>query len=165
MNKLVMRAHVVTPNPTEAALLLQKQPRDYGIGEDGTVTVEKACELINDLAMVYPKTLPIVKSVASENRIGVCIRFTKNNTADIKKSVTKILLGTRTPAPSVGGTGDLFSSLLVARWLQNKLNNQSNQHDKTVVIESVIKTMSKVMKSIQRENMSDLPFRKLLHVV
>jgi pyridoxine kinase len=161
MNGLVGIAHVITPNPTEAALLLGKQPRDCGVEEDGTVTVDNVYELANALALVYPRALPIIKSVVSENRIGVCVRFTSDNTMGVKKPVTKIILGTRMTAPSVGGTGDLFASLLIGHWLKN---DQSNQYDKVIMIESVVKTISKVMMTVQRGKKKDLPFRDLLHI-
>lgn len=162
MNELVMHAHVITPNPTEAALLLKRRPQDYGIKEDGTISIDLVHELADALATAYPKALPIIKSVVSENRIGVCARFTQDNTTDIKKSVTKMMLGPRTAAPPVGGTGDLFASLLIGRWLKC-INNQSNQHNKITVIKSVVKTMSEVMRTVQRDRIKDLPFRNLLH--
>lgn len=162
MNELVKRAHVITPNPTEAAILLGRQPQDCGVKEDGTISVGLARELANALATTYPKTLSIIKSVVSENRIGVCVRFTRGNTADVKKSVTKIMLCPRTTAPPVGGTGDLFASLLIGRWLKC-IDVQSNPHDKAVVIKSVVKTISEIMRTVQHNKIKDLPFRNLLH--
>ncbi|OGY46282.1 MAG: hypothetical protein A3J65_01860 [Candidatus Buchananbacteria bacterium RIFCSPHIGHO2_02_FULL_45_11b] len=162
INGLVGIAHVITPNPTETALLLGKQPRDCGVEEDGTVTVNNVYELLNALTLVYPRVLPIIKSVVSGNRIGVCVRFTSDNTTGVKKPITKMILGTRTTAPSVGGTGDLFASLLIGRWLKY-INSQSNQYDKATMIKSVVKTISEVMITIQRGKIKDLPFRDLLH--
>lgn len=165
MNELVAQAHVITPNPTEAALLLGRQPKNCGVKEDGTVTIDQARELVSALTMTYPEALPILKSVVSQDQIGVCIQFTPDNSLGIEKPFTKILLETRTTAFSVGGTGDLFASLLIARWLKRNLSCQSSQQDKVAVIGSVVKTLSEIMRTKQGESMNDLPFRKLLRCI
>ena len=161
INELVKHAHVITPNPTEAALLAGLLPKDFNIADDGTIAVEMAHELANALSEQYPRALSIIKSVVSKNRIGVCIKYTSDNTANVKNSVTKEILGERAPAPSMGGTGDLFASLLIARWLKAEISKTSSHVEKNVVIRSVIETMSGMMKSVG-VNQIDLPFRNLL---
>ena len=99
-----------------------------------------------------------------ENKIGVCFRFPSDNTVSVKKPITKMILETQTAAPSVGGTGDLFASLLIAHWLHQKLNKRSNLVDKTTVINSTVKILARVMKMVECENISDLPFRKLMRI-
>lgn len=162
MNRLVEKAQIITPNPTEAALLLDKQPGEYGVKEDGTITPDLAEELVRNLADKYPGVLPIVKSVAEANRIGVCVRFTSDNTISIRKPVTEITMETRIDAPPIGGSGDLFASLLIGRWLKEE--SLRDRHDKMVIIRSVVKTISDMMKMAQNNQAKDLPFRKLLSI-
>ena len=96
MNRLVVKAQVITPNPTEAALLLKKSPQGYGVKEDGTISAALAEDIVADLATAYPHALPIIKSVTEGDFIGVCVRFTSDNTSRIRKPVTKTILATRT---------------------------------------------------------------------
>jgi len=162
MHSLVKIAHIITPNPTEAAILIGKQPKNCGVRDDGTISLDNAYMLIAKLTHAYPKVLPIIKSVVSGQRIGVCVRFTQNNTLGVKKPITKAILGLRTIAPSMSGTGDLFASLLVGTLLK-QIDSQDNQDNKASMVRSVVKTISDVMVSIQRGQKKELPFRDLLN--
>jgi len=121
MYRLVRKAHVLTPNPTEAALLLGEKPSEYGVQKDGTISVALAEDLVKDLASAYSRTLPI-KSVSEDDNIGVCVRFTPDNTDHLQKPVTETILARRSGNVSVGGTGDLFASLLIGKWLIQSLS-------------------------------------------
>lgn len=163
MKDLVAKANVITPNPTEAALLLGKSPADLGVKKDGTVSVDGANSLVNALSEAYPRAVPIVKSVVSGNQIGVCVKFTSANTAGVLKPTTRTLLSARSSRPPMGGTGDLFASLLLARWLRSGIDAKSSQYQKILVIGSASESMSGMMKMAEKEKTNDLPFRKLLH--
>lgn len=165
MSRLVKRAQIITPNPTEAALLLKKRPQEYGVKEDGTISAELAEDMIVNLSTTYPNTLSVIKSVVWKNSIGACVRFTSDNTFNIRGPVTKTVLATRTEQASVGGTGDLFTTLLVGHWLKQELDRQSNQFEKLAIIRSSVETISSIMNSAQFDNRDTLPFQSLLYVV
>ena len=164
MNRLVVKAQVITPNPTEAALLLKKSPQGYGVKEDGTISAALAEDIVADLATAYPHALPIIKSVTEGDCIGVCVRFTSDNTSRIRKPVTKTILATRTGSVFVGGTGDLFASLVVGKWLKQELGRDSNKDKKLAIVKSSVETISSLMEVVQRGNMRTLPFRNLLAI-
>lgn len=165
MSRLVTKAQVITPNPTEAALLLKKHPQEYGVKEDGTISAELAEDMIVNLSTTFPSTLAVVKSVVWKDSIGVCVRFTSDNTFEIQEPVTETILATRTGQTYVGGTGDLFTTLLVGRWLKQELGRQSNQFEKLAIIRSSVETISSIMDIVQRDNRHTLPFRSLLYVM
>lgn len=164
MNRLVMKAQVITPNPTEAALLLKKQPQEFGIKENGTINVDLAEDMVADLATAFPDALAVVKSVTKGDSIGVCVRFTSDNTPGIQKSVTETILAARTGLTSVGGTGDLFACLVVGNWLRQELGGQSSKDDKLAIIKSSVETISNIMQAVKRDNLNTLPFRNLLRL-
>ncbi len=163
MSRLFKRTHIITPNPTEATLLLNKQPQEYGIKTDGTISAELAGDLVTDLAITFPGTLPIVKSVVEEENIGVCVRFTPDNT-NIREPITETILAKRAGSSLVGGTGDLFASLVIGKWVQQGLDRQSGKEEKSTIIKSSIETISVLMELAQRNKMHVLPFRNLLSV-
>lgn len=165
MGRLVRRAHVITPNPTEAALLLKKHPQEYGIKEDGTINAELAEDMVANLSATYPSTLAVVKSVVWKDSIGVCVRFTADNTFGMREPVTETILATRARTASTVGTGDLFASLLVGHWLKQELGRQSNQFEKLDIIRFSVETISSIMDTMQRDSWDLLPFRSLLHVI
>jgi len=165
MNRLVMKAQVITPNPTEAALLLKKRPQEYGVKEDGTINAALAEDMVADLATAYPGTLAIVKSVVAEESIGVSVRFTPDNTVNLQHPVTETILAKRTEKSSVGGTGDLFACLVVGNWLRQKLDRQSSKDDKLAIIKSSVETISNIMEAVKRGNLNILPFRSLLRLI
>lgn len=165
MSRLVTKAQVITPNPTEAALLLKKHPQEYGVKEDGTINAELAEDMVANLSTTYPSTLSIVKSVVWKDNIGICVRFTSDNTFDIQESVTETILATRTGRASVSGTGDLFATLLVGRWLKQELGRQSNQFEKLAIIRSSVETISSIMDTSQGDDRDSLPFQSLLYVL
>lgn len=165
MSRLVTKAQVITPNPTEAALLLKRRPQECGVKEDGTINAELAEDMVTSLSTTYPSTLAVVKSVVWKDNIGVCVRFTSDNTFDIREPVTETILAMRAGQASIGGTGELFATLLVGRWLKQELGRQSNQSEKLAIIRSSVETISSIMDTVQYDNRNTLPFRSLLYVI
>lgn len=162
MCRLVKKAQVITPNPTEAALLLNKRPHELGVKEDGTICAALAEDMVADLATTFPGALPIIKSVVEGDSIGVCVRFSADNTGRLQRSVTETILATRTGLTSVGGTGDLFASLLVGDWLKQELGRQGSREEKLTIIRSTVEIISGIMETVQQSSMNSLPFRNLL---
>lgn len=164
MSKLVLKASIVTPNPTEAALLLGKHPRDYGVREDGTVSVSVAKDLLEDLSRIFPGSLAIVKSVVAGEGIGVSVRFSSDNTLGITNSITETILSPRRSMGSIGGTGDLFASLVVGNWLKQDLGRGANKTEIVGIIRYSVDVVSNIMYEAKRANLGSLPFRRLLSV-
>jgi pyridoxine kinase len=162
MGRLVEKAQVITPNPTEAALLLGRQPTECGVKEDGTVTSNQAKKLLEGLVKRYAGTLPIIKSIAETDKIGVGIRFTPDNSS-VSSPFNEFLLERRTDSPPVGGSGDLFTSLLVGRWLRSDIA-AGDFRSIIPVVGSVVKTISDIMQTVHDRQTKELPFRELLNI-
>ena len=104
MKELIKKAGVITPNVTEAAFLLDCEPKS-------TYTKEEICQMIKNLANITSAKIVItgiegdgsVNCAYSEDG-GKTIGFTSNKR-----------VGKRYP-----GTGDVFASVLLGRLLQGK---------------------------------------------
>lgn len=68
----------------------------------------------------------------------------------------------RLPGASIGGTGDLFASLLIARWLRQSIDVERDSETVSGIIQSVVDTVSNVVAASQRDP-GGLSFRALLH--
>lgn len=129
------------------------------------INAELAEDMVANLSTTYPSTLAVVKSVVWKDSIGVCVRFTSDNTFDIQEPVTETILATRIKQTHVAGTGDLFATLLVGSWLKQELGRQSNRPEKLTIIRSSVESISSILDTLQRDNRNTLPFRSLLYVI
>lgn len=163
ISRLTTAGNIITPNPTEAAILLGKNPKEYGVRQDGTISAELAQDLVIDLASTHD-SLAILKSVVDErdpNRIGVCIRFTEDNTAGARPHpVTEIVFTKRIRIGSTGGTGDAFATLIMGQWLRQDLDRVGKKDDILTIVETSMGIISDSLSAVQNEK--NLPFLSAL---
>ena len=108
MKKLAHKAHVITPNITEACLLA-----DIDYIDLSSASVEKAasvsCEIMQTLSTLYVNTDIIITGIVCKDNILTLAK--KKNSDEISITENSLL------PISFPGTGDLFSSLFLARTL------------------------------------------------
>lgn len=127
MKGLLKYATIVTPNITELAVLLDKDPaKKYSEKE-----IEKMAKTLFDIG---PKTV-IVTSVEKENKLG-CLYYTKNKI--MTKYYNKIDI-------SFPGTGDAFGSSLLGYILKGE-TIESALNKATKFVYSLVKASFKEIK-------------------
>ncbi|WP_281165398.1 pyridoxamine kinase [Liquorilactobacillus sicerae] len=100
IRKLASQANLLTPNVTEAELLLGQTPTN------GSITLTAAQNLLRDLKNVFPTTAIVLTGVTLKNQIAVL---------GLENFSREIWQVTATKKPgNFFGTGDLFASLLLA---------------------------------------------------
>lgn len=102
MKKLAARADILTPNLTEASLLLS---RDY----DPNIDFDQAREICLNLQQLGSKNV-ILKGIVCEGEIYNCLLSAQG---DFELIVERYI------PTSVFGSGDLFASLLVAMFIRS----------------------------------------------
>ncbi len=153
ISNLVRVADIITPNPTEAAILLGKEPKECGVGDNGMVNVGLAKDLTAALALVYPG-LVILKSVIDERKpdsIGTCIRFTGDNAVGIGLHPTTRVVFTERVGSGTGGTGDAFATLVMGQWLRQAMGKRGDQDSVCGIIERSMGIISDSLRAIQNE--------------
>lgn len=101
MRELVSHAHVITPNTTEALILLGLDPADHDKPFDPTL-LERLCDL-------GPRRVAVT-GVHMDGKVGTA-------SYDAKTDVMKLCMRERI-ARSYPGTGDIFASVLLGRMLR-----------------------------------------------
>lgn len=119
MRELVSVADMITPNVTEAALLLEKE-------YEKNITLEKLSDWAKELSALGPKKI-VITSVESDGKIGA---FGYDNGATSVSMKEKINL-------HIPGTGDAFSSAFFAYYLNGLSFEDSIDKAATFVTESV----------------------------
>lgn len=145
MPLLVHKAHLVTPNPTEAVLLLNRNPLEYGIQKDGTLALSEAESLAVDLAAAFPQTLPVVKSTTDREDIGVVARFTPTNTMDTEESRTEYYSAQRIKSGLISGAGDTFISWLAGNWLTAENPSHLSEKNKAELLQDAVDRISSAL--------------------
>lgn len=106
MRKLVSKAHIVTPNMTEAAFLLENE---YSEDE---LTLEKVKSMLKDLSLMGPETA-VITGVMIEGK-GYCnIGYTK------KEDAFWLVKADLVPA-HYPGTGDIYASVLTGAMIKGE---------------------------------------------
>lgn len=106
MRKLVSKAHIVTPNMTEAAFLLENE---YSEDE---LTLEKVKSMLKDLSLMGPETA-VITGVMIEGK-GYCnIGYTK------KEDAFWLVKAELVPA-HYPGTGDIYASVLTGAMIKGE---------------------------------------------
>ena len=151
MPELVERANVIFPNPTEAALLLGAAPERFHIASDGLVSVAMAAQLALMLVDKFPNVTFVITSVSDGNKIGAYI-WTDNFNG------TSTMIEKIPSATTIGGTGDLFASLVIARFAEEDFY-------KTGVGPRVNSAVCEVAEVLSLSSSGCLDFRSMLSVV
>lgn len=113
MKKLVSIADVITPNQTEACFLLDRP-------QQKTITTKEGFELAKELLKLGPKTVLITSVELSDQDSSKChiIVATKDKVELVSHPKYKLMYY---------GTGDLFSSVLLASILHGKDINEATK--------------------------------------
>jgi pyridoxine kinase len=161
MPDLVRNAHVITPNPTEAAILLNRNPHEYNIQKDGSIVLSEAESLAFDLSLAFPGTLPVVKSTTYGEDIGVVARFTPANTVDTKESRTEYYFAQRIKSGQISGAGDTFISWLVGNWLTLENPSKLSKINKGLLLQDTVDRISSAIVYARRDDLKRMPFSRL----
>ncbi len=104
MRQLVSKAHIVTPNMTEAAFLLEQEYTEKSI------TLEAAKHMLKALSLIGPDTVVITGTMIDEK--GYCnIGYSK------KEEVFWLVKAKHVPV-HYPGTGDIYASVLIGALLK-----------------------------------------------
>lgn len=144
MPQLVGLADVMLPNPTEAAILVDRDPQRCGIESDGTVSVNDALSLLASLTRHFPRTFSILTSVAGLGSIGVEANCMPEHLLGLEMPLARGFYAKRT-LHTIGGTGDLFASILIGLWLHSGVK-QDGRMD--TIIKQAVVTMADIMSSV-----------------
>lgn len=127
MKKLVSYADIVTPNITEAYLLAD---REYNKEK---VNKEEIIEIAKEISKKGPKKI-IITSIIIDNKI---YNFSYDKETDEVSFVSSDLIN-----KSYGGTGDIFTSIVIGLLL----NNHSLQYSIDMATEFIYKVISYTIK-------------------
>ncbi|MBI2337837.1 bifunctional hydroxymethylpyrimidine kinase/phosphomethylpyrimidine kinase [Candidatus Daviesbacteria bacterium] len=153
ISNLTRVADIITPNLTEAAILLGKEPKECGVTDNGTIDIGLAKDLAAELALIHPG-LVILKSVLDENepnRIGVCMRFTGDNAMGIGLHPTTRVVFADRVGSGTGGTGDAFATLVMGQWLRQAMGKRGDQESVCDIIQISMGIISDSLRAIQNE--------------
>lgn len=102
---LSTKAHILTPNLTEACLLLDRPYPDFS--SISSAEVEKTAEdILNELCSLYPKANIVITGINCKDKILTVCKSKNGNYATVENELQPI---------SFPGTGDLFASLLLSK--------------------------------------------------
>ncbi len=161
MPSIVCQADLITPNPTEASLLLRRKPQEYDIREDGTIPLPQAKSLAYDLSIEFPNTLSVVKSTTNGDNIGVVTRFTPTNTIDTTVPKTEYYSAQRIKSGLISGAGDTFISWLVGRWLSLENPSQLKEREKASLLQDVVERITSAIIFAHHDELKRMPFSRL----
>lgn len=113
MARLVARAHLITPNLTEAALLLGRDPSQVPPDRKG---LER---WLADLAALGPRWVALTSAPVGNREDGTGVAFHDRRTGQT------LFLGHRKADPSFPGTGDYFAAALAGELLVRTRNGQA----------------------------------------
>ena len=141
VKRLIKRADVITPNLTEAALILGKEyKRNYSYNE--------IYEILKELSFLGPENI-VLTSAGDDD--SIFIYTYEKGTNKIEKIIRKRLKG------SYPGTGDAFTSVLMSELLSGKTLKEA-----CIIAAQFVEELIKLSMEKGYNNMEGLPIAEFL---
>ncbi len=144
LRELAQMAHIITPNVTEAALLLDKDPTQT------PQTVAQAQQWAQDLQVRYGGAVVLTGVALPENQLATVTAQADGCTAHIQQRL----------AAYYPGTGDLFATVLLGAVLQGKTVAQASVKAADFVGAAIAHTVD-----AGTEPMQGVQLEKVLHLL